>query len=708
MRILNDSKFVIPFFLGLICLFSFLLYRNFSKKSGDSENPPIGVVTFKTKTVLRKYDDQVVWDTIESSTQVKNRDTIRTEDFSDAVLTLNDGTKINISENSMILLDISEKNININFAYGSFEAERDKSATGDSKMKIQSGDKTVEVGKGDVKLDKTKSELNVKVGEGEAKITSNGVEETIQKNQVASANDTGVRVSKPRFSLLAPEDKQNFFSDDGKEMVSFSISGLTPEIQRDAVPFFELSNSPDFTRIVTKERLKTANFSRSLNSGAFYWRLSYTDPESKLKSNTEIMRFRVLNDPPLRVFYPKPSEEFTYLQGLPVIKIAWNVLDLYSSYTVQIATDPQFGSIVRTKQTQNQSLAFDDLPDGNYFLRIVAKSLNSEVKDKLSSTIPFSVERRLNLEPPVLLEPTKGKAIPKEVSKPGIFFSWRDNKDFNNFILEISSDTNFSNIISKQNLTNNFYKEVRDWQEGTYYWRVRGIVPGKEEQVSASFPFQILAKEDLYLAGPSNGADLDFTDQMTVALRWKKLSQKADYKIEIFRTGIAEPIFSGEPDQPNFYDFRPKEPGRYSWRVSAVTNLGERDVSDTWSFSLSRNVEAPILLTPTRNETIDITTKNSLLFSWKPSEGATAYEIKIFDKSSLNEKLILSERVTQTKFTINDFKKINDGKFRWEVTAIYLKAGVEKNSNPSKAEFAIVLPALSLPKIFTPGKIYVE
>lgn len=241
MRLLNDTKFVVTGLLLLILLFSILLYRNLNFRANDSTEPTIGVITFKNKTVLRKYNDAVVWDLIESRTEVKNRDTIRTEGLSDAILTLNDGTKINISENSMILLDISDKNININFAYGSFEAAREASSSGEIKMNITAGDKTVEVSKGDIKLDKTKTELNIKVDQGEAKLTSNGKEETIGKDQIANVSESGVKVAKQLFRLVSPEDRKNILSDSGSEKVNFSLAGWNSDSQKKANPMLEIS-----------------------------------------------------------------------------------------------------------------------------------------------------------------------------------------------------------------------------------------------------------------------------------------------------------------------------------------------------------------------------------------------------------------------------------------------------------------------------------
>ncbi|BDA78757.1 sigma factor regulatory protein FecR [Leptospira kobayashii] len=706
MRFFNDTKYVVTFLLSLIGLFSFLLYKNLTARPGESDSPTIGVLTFKTKTVLRKYNDQVVWDNIESRSEVKNRDTIRTEGFSDAVLTLNDGTKINIAENSMILLDISEKNININFAYGAFDAARDGGSTGETKMNITSGDKTVEVGKGDVKLDKTKDELNVKVGEGEAKIHSNGKEETVGKDQMASVSKEGVKVSKPKFSLVSPPDKKNYFVESGNETVNFAFNGVTQETLKTS-PTIEVSASHDFAKLILKDKIKSGSYSKSLGNGSYYWRIAYLDPESKTKQFSETGRFRVLTDPPLRLFSPKEGDNYNYTNDLPVVKIVWNQLDLYSSYTAQIAEDPGFTKGLKSKQTQNQSIAFDGLGDGTYFARVVAKSNMPDVQEKTSSVSKFTVGKKLNLEPPVILEPAKGKVFTKDQIQNNIFFTWKDNKDFPSFALEVSSDSNFSKTLIKQTTQSNFLKLGSDLNEGNYFWRVRGTQSGKEDIVSSIGNFSIVAKEDLNLVSPNNGSDVEANENGGAVLRWKKLSAKSEYVLEVSKSPDFSSVILKETTSNHYLEVKLKEFGKYYWRVTGASNSGNTS-SDSWSFSFNTSMEAPVLVTPTRGETIDLLSKTSIAFTWKPTEKAIGYRIRLIDISGVREKQVFSERVTQPKYGFNDLQKLNEGRFRVELCSLYGTTSGEKESVYHRSEFYISLPAMKIPKILTPGKIYVE
>lgn len=707
MRFLSETKFIVPLLFGFILLFSLLLYKNLNKKSTVGENPTIGIIKLKNKKVLRKYDNQVVWDQIEISQEVRNRDTIRTEELSDAILELNDGTTINISENSMILLDLTEKSININFAYGSIEAARESVGKLDTKLNITSGDKTVEVSKGDIKLDKSKQELSIKVGEGEAKLIGNGINETIQKDQIASLTENQFKVSKLKFILNLPEDKKNFYSEMGQELVTFSISGLEKESINASSPSIEIANSPDFSQIVLREKIRNNTLKKNLNSGSYYWRIRYTDPESRNTDYTNAFRFRIIQDPPLRVIIPREFEKFHYVQDLPLVKVAWNDLDLYSNFNVQIATDPNFNSIIKSRQTQNFVQAFDDLQEGVYFLRVLAKSSNSEIPDKLSNISSFSVVRKLNLEPPELIDPFKDKMITRDQWRTGINFSWRDNKDYSQYQLEISKDISFSNPIIKEKLKSNFIKLNGDGLEGKYYWKVRGITDEKEIS-SAIFSFQVIAKEEIFLSSPSNNLEIESEDGIAVFLKWKGLSQKSDYQLEIYKGENIEPFQSIDLSNLGSYEFKTNQTGKFSWRVIARNSLGEKSISDKWVFFIQRSVDSPELLLPSKAEVIDLSNRNSIIFNWKSVENAMAYRIKVTDITTLKEKIIINERIIKNNYIFNDFKNIGLGKYRWEVATIYNKGNSEKESKPSYSDFSIVLPQLKIPEIFTPDKIYVE
>ena len=162
----DNSKWVIGILLLLIFTCSVLLYLHLTQGAKGGENPEIGILTFKHKTIERKYDSDVIWNRIESGLVIRNKDTIRSGDFSDAVLTLKDNTQININENSMIYLDVSDDNVNLNFAYGSLSLAQGKNGNSNlaKSIKINSGKTVLELKNTNIAIEKKgKEEINFHV-----------------------------------------------------------------------------------------------------------------------------------------------------------------------------------------------------------------------------------------------------------------------------------------------------------------------------------------------------------------------------------------------------------------------------------------------------------------------------------------------------------------------------------------------------------------
>ena len=135
MRYLNNTKYVILFLVLVIIIFSKLLCLNLSSAIDGGDNPVIGELKAKYKLVQRRSDKSVVWKEIKESTPIRNKDTIRTAEYSEAILTLNGGAEIKLDENSMIRIDINDKDINVNFEYGMMTVEGE-GLSNDSNLKI--------------------------------------------------------------------------------------------------------------------------------------------------------------------------------------------------------------------------------------------------------------------------------------------------------------------------------------------------------------------------------------------------------------------------------------------------------------------------------------------------------------------------------------------------------------------------------------------
>lgn len=110
---LRNSLFV-PFCIALavcvsgVALNSLLFYKSFFRALTKMNEEPIATITFKYKTAQRKFLDRVVWDRLRQNSPVYNGDTLHTSSLSEATVWFSDGNVMELSENTMAQVFLSE------------------------------------------------------------------------------------------------------------------------------------------------------------------------------------------------------------------------------------------------------------------------------------------------------------------------------------------------------------------------------------------------------------------------------------------------------------------------------------------------------------------------------------------------------------------------------------------------------------------------
>ncbi|PKL19031.1 MAG: iron dicitrate transport regulator FecR, partial [Spirochaetae bacterium HGW-Spirochaetae-5] len=108
------TKSLILFSILLTAVCSYFLYRELTARIERTGGEAIGTITFKKRSASRRYTDNVIWEEIEQESKIFNYDAIRTMEYSSAVIALNDGTKIELDQNTLLVVVLSDKGLNIN------------------------------------------------------------------------------------------------------------------------------------------------------------------------------------------------------------------------------------------------------------------------------------------------------------------------------------------------------------------------------------------------------------------------------------------------------------------------------------------------------------------------------------------------------------------------------------------------------------------
>ncbi|MBK7057802.1 MAG: FecR domain-containing protein [Leptospiraceae bacterium] len=716
MKSLNSNKIVVSVLLFLIFFFSLLLYFDFKRKIGIGDKEIIGIIRYKEKLIQRKIDGQVVWETVDRDTPITNLDSVRTADRSNVTIELNDKTQIDMDQNSMILLDFSNQNINLDFAYGAFTAKRSENEnTSESKLNIKSGDKTIELQKSDVKLTKTDDKnLNLTVDKGNATIKTKEGEQVIQKDQLVTVKEEKVEVQANPVKLTNPLDRSIFMTAKDLVAVSFSWEPQSPsQKQVDSVTNLEISEDYQFIKKTKKISVTKENSAElQLPTSTYYWRV-VTNNQNKPPVVSEVRKFSLINEEPIKLFSPANKAKYTYTNSLPIVTFSWNKSEYASSYKLEIARDNEFKDIVKSLDSHTNRFGFDGLTDGKYFARVSSKFVSANTAAQVSEIVMFSVEKKVDLDPVEITALDTTTTTVTAVEKEKFVLNWKGSPEYTNYEVQISDDKSFNNILENQKVTKNFHVPSKYLKKNSYYWRVRGITKdGKNSNYSTS-KFEIKEPASLEFIFPKDNEEFAVRQSDKIDFKWNKVDLYGNFKLEISNKPDFTSIYKSETTASFGTSLDGFNPGTYYVRLSLVNSETNEELlkSKPRSFKIPLLLNEPILKSPRRSEVVDMSNLDTLNFNWEPVPNAVSYRIELFQKADNGDKLIVSDDVNTNQYVVKELNILDEGKFKWQIKAKVKSTEGKDFFSPIAVEFftiALKSAPSSAPEIVTPKKQHID
>lgn len=642
----------------VLSLLAFILYLDFSARLDAGTREQIGVITFKQKTVQRKYSDRTVWEPMESSFPLFNRDSIRTGDLSDAEITLNDGTKLEIDENTLILLNISKEEKEIDFAYGSISAKRsDVEVGGSGDFAIRSGDQVISLDKADVNLAKNEEKsltIDVKSGIANLLVGNEKQEITTEDKVVVSGKD--IEVTKKPFRVLFPPSNYRLVSSGQKIELEYSIDGYSPEDKA----VIEFSRSRDFSNVFFRRPVTAEKFKESFSSGVYYWRGM---AQGKVAS---VGKVTLVSVSPPRPVSPGPNARFFAPNRTTMVSFSWMKDEGVSQSYLQLAKDAQFQNLVVDKNTFGSSLSLD-LEPGEYYWRV--KGIVSEgVEPLVSASQSFAVTLDEPKNPPGLLHPKSGDLFSDTlVAQGGVSFFWSQIKGYVDYEVEISQKMDFSDPIRflSQGKTNQIYRG--NLGIGEYYWRVRGIAPsGARGNFSSHSVFSVtaIAKNVFNLQSDSVVSTAEASKE-GLTLKWKKLPINGTYEVLLAKDKEFKHVVKRILTNLSQAQIQEITSGKYFWKVSLLDDNGKPTmVSDYRELEVS---DASLPLFPKNGQVVNMTQRDDLKFEWQPRPGISNYTIILYQKLGSDKKQVLQKSTSTAFFLMNEIELLDKGDFVWEI-----------------------------------------
>ncbi len=220
----------------------------------------------------------------------------------------------------------------------------------------------------------------------------------------------------------------------------------------------------------------------TLTDGSYYTIFTAIDDEGfeSLPSSPAPLQVRTIPAAPL---VSKPNNDLQTFE--PVITIQWLQSELAKSYSLQVATDADFTSIIDSQQTQENSFTTQSLAPGNYFFRVQLIAEDG-FKTLFSPTLSWEVAE----------QPKLGDMGSLEKSDDGIVLRWPAIAKMSGYAIQIATDKKFIKLItSDETLTEPTYTIRENLAPGNHYIRICAFM--ENGQRSPWTPTQILTVDSV-------------------------------------------------------------------------------------------------------------------------------------------------------------------------------------------------------------------
>lgn len=528
-------------------LAGYLLYLDARGGPVRGHGAPLGVVEKSDSFVRRKLSDSYLWDPIDANDALYRHDAIQTGPASSARIRLNDGSIIDLGEESLVVIDKQAK-MSLDFVRGSAVVH---DTQGDRAVRVQHDGKTeVRILSAQLKTPDAFSTLYARHGSGRAVDFSWSLRQATPNS--SSARDITLEVSTDRI---------------------FSAGSTR------SFPIAAGSGSDDTV---------------VLSPGTYFWRI--------LKERAPISvtrRFEISDLKPLQPLWPASNLAVPRKAPGDLLQFRWGgaVASSRSGKSwIEISPDHAFQERIRSFPVISQSLtaAIPEPDEGHYYWRIRSRFPGLELT---SDAVEFQVVKPGS---PTLTQP---RPQPKPVESPrpielltpadgetilfwhapasGFLLSWKDLPRLSaagaTYQVEVSTDPAFKTgelvEMTQQPRLDGARLKLG---AGTHYWRARLL--DKSGHLLDSSPvrrFSCALNPPLAppaRLAPPNGAVFRLnTLDREPEVGWEPVPSAVSYEVAFYRAGRA---VLRERIRNNRLSLGRLGPGDYVWSVRSVDPLG--------------------------------------------------------------------------------------------------------------------------------------
>jgi hypothetical protein len=270
----------------------------------------------------------------------------------------------------------------------------------------------------------------------------------------------------------------------------------------------EVAVDPDFTNSVRHDNGSSLVFApEEVRPGSLYLRVRAQSSDGRLSPVSKTAKLNVmLPAPKLKEIRPvvetfKTDKEMQ--KGLHEFNLQWNPQQFAAAYELQWGSDPQFtkskkfkskettralkvtkpesyAARVRSLDSDGQAISpYSDVEVASYKKDLyIAPPVAVKPVVKTPPRLPASQAKLAGLvntiPPPLLREPARDTALVSLEDAPTfVTFKWQPFRGAAYYTIQISSDADFTKVVSEKQIKTNGYVFQKGLPEGKVFWRVR-------------------------------------------------------------------------------------------------------------------------------------------------------------------------------------------------------------------------------------------
>lgn len=667
-RLRNDL--IVPFWIAvLICVFGAAIsatffYKSFFRALSKLNELPIATITFKYKTAQRKFIDRVVWDRLRQNSEVYNGDTIHTSDLSEATVWFDDGTVLDLSENTMVQIFLHDNGtLAAELGEGSATVDSSENSAG---VTITAANISVDVKAGS-KLFAQKSQDNkniiLNVEKGNASLESGGI---VRAGEAVNIDDEGRKTSVISMLSPVPSSKILYFTEN-EYPLNFEWTGT--DFTKEYV--IKISTDKDFNNVVNS--LQTSginNLTVNLQNGTYYWKMQEVS-DSSIEEDLCSGKFQLIQSLKPELVAPVADYKYNYRKKKPAVRFIWSESPTATAYNFVVADNPDLRNPVIEQRTSSSSSIISTLGQGKYYWSVTPfYTINKIGLANQSEVGSFIIEQRGELESPVLMVPADGSFVDRTQQK-GTIFSWRSEPEASTYKLRVGTTKDFRNAIIEREVTTNYinisYDMLQNLATGQYFWNVVYVdSEGNSSPVSETREFYALnGTVEQRTVFPPDGYNIWLPLLTDTRFTWKT-NILLNHTIQISTDErFRNIVFEGQSNSSAFSGVN-LDVGTYYWRVVAKDSAFEA-ATQPKVINIVKGLDAPMLIAPTSVSNAVVRPGIPFTFKWTEVDGAEYYRIKIYDTSG--EKVLIDENFIEgTSFELN-MDKYPEGYYKWDIQA---------------------------------------